>query len=290
MPCWTRSLAGPARGRRGRAGRRSTASAGSTWTRLADGGDRDDGGGVGDVGQQRGRHGAAGRRRSPGWPRDHGAWSHSDAVQAVGHLPVDFAASGLDLMTCHRAQARRPVRGRGAARPPRASSSTPCSTAAVRSATSGPARSTSPPWPASPPRSTVAVRPAGRPRRPAAGAPRAIWSAGRPGRRARRGAHRAPDPADACPGVLNVGFPGCSADAMLMLLDAAGIDCSTGSACSAGVAQPSHVLIAMGVHRGRGALLVAVLPRPHLDRADIAALVAALPEAVDRARRAARFA
>ena len=56
-----------------------------------------------------------GRGRPPSAAR----WSHSDAVQAVGHLPVDFAASGLDLLTLHRPQARRPVRGRGAAGPPR---------------------------------------------------------------------------------------------------------------------------------------------------------------------------
>ena len=49
-----------------------------------------------------------------------------------------------------------------------------------------------------------------------------------------------------CRGIVNVSFPGCSADALLLLLDAADIDCSTGSACSAGVALPSHVLLAMG--------------------------------------------
>lgn len=48
------------------------------------------------------------------------------------------------------------------------------------------------------------------------------------------------------PGNAHFTFPGCEGDSLLMLLDAKGIECSTGSACTAGVAQPSHVLIAMG--------------------------------------------
>ncbi len=58
--------------------------------------------------------------------------------------------------------------------------------------------------------------------------------------------HGPADPDHRLPGVLNVELPGCSADALLLLLDAAGIDCSTGSACTAGVAEPSHVLLALG--------------------------------------------
>ncbi|MFZ0322914.1 MAG: cysteine desulfurase family protein [Actinomycetes bacterium] len=48
------------------------------------------------------------------------------------------------------------------------------------------------------------------------------------------------------PGNAHFSFPGCEGDSLLMLLDAQGVYCSTGSACSAGVAQPSHVLVAMG--------------------------------------------
>ena len=54
------------------------------------------------------------------------------------------------------------------------------------------------------------------------------------------------DPTDRLPGNAHFSFPGCEGDALLLLLDAPGIACSTGSACSAGVAQPSHVLLAMG--------------------------------------------
>ena len=49
------------------------------------------------------------------------------------------------------------------------------------------------------------------------------------------------------PGNAHVSFPGCESDALLMLLDAAGVEVSMGSACSAGVPEPSHVLLAMGI-------------------------------------------
>ncbi|MBB5955384.1 cysteine desulfurase [Saccharothrix tamanrassetensis] len=55
------------------------------------------------------------------------------------------------------------------------------------------------------------------------------------------------DPEHRLPGNAHLTFPGCEGDSLLMLLDAKGIECSTGSACTAGVAQPSHVLLAMGV-------------------------------------------
>ena len=95
-----------------------------------------------------------------------------------------------------------------------------------------------------------------------------------------------PDPAGRLPGNAHFSFPGCEGDALLMLLDAAGVECSTGSACTAGVAQPSHVLLATGAdaERARGSLRFS-LGHTSTD-ADVDALVAALRPAVDRARRA----
>src|SRR5207248_354712 len=52
---------------------------------------------------------------------------------------------------------------------------------------------------------------------------------------------------DGVPHTLNVSFPGCRAEALLMNLDLAGVCCSTGSACSSGSLLPSPVLQAMGV-------------------------------------------
>lgn len=52
---------------------------------------------------------------------------------------------------------------------------------------------------------------------------------------------------DVVPTTLNVSFPGCRGDVLLMALDLAGVACSTGSACSSGSLLPSPVLRAMGV-------------------------------------------
>ena len=82
-------------------------------------------------------------------------------------------------------------------------------------------------------------------------------------------------------------FRGCEGDALLMLLDANRIECSTGSACTAGVPRPSHVLIAMGadVDAARGSLRLSL---GHTSvGADVDAVLQVLPGAVDRARRAA---
>jgi cysteine desulfurase len=89
------------------------------------------------------------------------------------------------------------------------------------------------------------------------------------------------------PGNAHFTFRGCEGDALLMLLDANGIECSTGSACTAGVAQPSHVLIAMGADpaSARGSLRLS-LGHTSVD-ADVDAVLQVLPGAVDRARRAA---
>jgi len=89
-------------------------------------------------------------------------------------------------------------------------------------------------------------------------------------------------------GNAHFSFPGCEGDALLMLLDAKGIACSTGSACTAGVAQPSHVLLAMGADeaRARGSLRFSL---GHSSRqSDVDALGAVIGEVVERARRAAR--
>ncbi len=88
------------------------------------------------------------------------------------------------------------------------------------------------------------------------------------------------------PGNAHLTFPGCEGDSLLMLLDARGIATSTGSACSAGVPQPSHVLLAMGcdAERARSSLRISL---GHTSTSsDVDALVAAIAPVVERARAA----
>ncbi|MEV0594025.1 cysteine desulfurase family protein [Nonomuraea cavernae] len=94
------------------------------------------------------------------------------------------------------------------------------------------------------------------------------------------------DPVGRLPGNAHFSFPGCEGDALLMLLDAKGVECSTGSACSAGVAQPSHVLLAMGAEpaAARGSLRFTLGHTSTRD--DVDRLIEVLPAAVERARRA----
>ncbi len=95
-----------------------------------------------------------------------------------------------------------------------------------------------------------------------------------------------PGPASRLPGNAHLTFPGAGGDSLLMLLDAAGVECSTGSACSAGVPQASHVLLAMGVDE-QAALCSVRFSLGHSSTAtDVQELVTALPAALDRARRA----
>ena len=87
------------------------------------------------------------------------------------------------------------------------------------------------------------------------------------------------DPAHRLPGNAHFSFPGCEGDSLLFALDVAGVSVSTGSACQAGVPEPSHVLRAMGrsESESRGALRI-TLGHTSTD-ADVDALLAALPAA-----------
>ncbi|MBT2438764.1 cysteine desulfurase [Streptomyces sp. ISL-36] len=94
------------------------------------------------------------------------------------------------------------------------------------------------------------------------------------------------DPVDRLPANAHFSFPGCEGDSLLLLLDAQGIECSTGSACTAGVAQPSHVLLATGTapDLARGTLRFTL---GHTStKEDVVAVAGAIGPAVERARTA----
>jgi cysteine desulfurase len=219
---------------------------------------------------------------------EHGAVSHSDAVQAVGHIEVNFAASGLDLLsfTAHKLGgpygigallARRELRlapilhGGGQEREVRSGTLDVAATAGFAAALEVASRNR--------------VREEQRLRALRTDLVRAVLAAvpwavlyGTSVERER------------LPGIASIGFPGCAADAILMLLDAAGIDCSTGAACSAGVSQPSHVLLAMGVSEADARSVLRFSLGHSSTPAEVRALSSALPEAVQRAKAAAAFA
>ncbi|MFF4489197.1 cysteine desulfurase family protein [Streptomyces sp. NPDC001544] len=207
---------------------------------------------------------------------------HADAVQAFGQVPVDFAASGLAAMTVSGHKIGGPY-GIGALVLGREYTPVPVLHGGgqerhVRSGTLD-----------VPAIASFAV--AGR-----LAAEQREWFAREIGalrdalidavRTAVPDAILGGDPVDRLPANAHFSFPGCDGDSLLLLLDAQGIECSTGSACTAGVAQPSHVLLATGTDPdlARGTLRFSL---GHTStEADVEAVAKAIGPAVERARAA----
>ena len=91
---------------------------------------------------------------------------------------------------------------------------------------------------------------------------------------------------DTLPGIAHFTFAGAEGDALLLLLDAQGIESSTGSACSAGVPRPSHVLVAMGMSEPEARASLRFSLGFDSTSADVDALVSVIGGVVERARRA----
>ncbi|GAB3486845.1 cysteine desulfurase family protein [Flexivirga lutea] len=218
---------------------------------------------------------------------EYGIPMHTDAVQAIGQLPVDFAASGADLLTASAHKFGGP-QGVGVLLARRDASLTPLTHGGgqerqLRSGTLNTAGIRGMALAA-----TLATEQLSQEQEKlAALRDKLIRGALDLGLDIRvTGAHEVGDVSARLAGNAHLRIPGCDGDSLLYLLDAAGIECSTGSACQAGVPQPSHVLLAMGISEddARGALRL-TLGHSSTD-ADVAAFLETLPAAVDRARRA----
>lgn len=90
------------------------------------------------------------------------------------------------------------------------------------------------------------------------------------------------------PGIANIEFPSTESDSMLLLFDAEGIACSTGSACSAGVQEASHVLIAMGRSEAQARSSLRFSLGISNSESEIEYLEACIKRVIDRARAAYR--
>ncbi len=213
---------------------------------------------------------------------------HTDAVQAFGQVPVSFADSGVDAMTVTAHKIGGPVgvgalvlrrgltvtaltHGGGQERDVRSGTLDTAGAAAFAAAAVAAVRD----LPAEAPR-LAALRDE-LIRQVLAKVPTAVLNGAPPG-------------PGRLPGNAHLSFPGCEGDSLLMLLDARGIECSTGSACTSGVARPSHVLLAMGAgdDNARGSLRFSL---GHTStEADVAAVADAMAPVYERASRAGELA
>ena len=87
-------------------------------------------------------------------------------------------------------------------------------------------------------------------------------------------------------GNLNISIPGTEGETLLLLLDQAGIACSSGSACQSGAVDPSHVLLALGVPRDLASGSLRFTLGRGSSAEDVDAVLAVLPEVVQKARAA----
>lgn len=217
--------------------------------------------------------------------RELGIPMHSDAVQAVGHVPVDFSASGLDLLTLTGHKLGGPV-GSGALLARRDAALAPqlhgggqerkvrsgtldargvhALAAAIETAVAGLDGEMT---------RVIALRDKLIRGALALGLGIEVTGAWTPG-----------SAADRLPGNAHLRVPGADRDALLFVLDAAGISCSAGSACTAGVTRPSHVLTALGIGDADAAGALRFSLGHTSTEEDVDAVLAVLPDAVARAQ------
>jgi cysteine desulfurase len=211
---------------------------------------------------------------------------HTDAVQAVGALPVSFGGSGVDAMTVTGHKFGGPY-GSGALLLKRGAGCTPLTHGGgqEREVRSGTLDVPAVAGFAAACRIAVDEQPV-----------RALRVAALRDGLVAGVRERVPDvvlngastglPGARLPGNAHLSFPGCEGDSLLMLLDARGVECSTGSACSAGIARPSHVLLAMNPDPELARSSLRFSLGHTSSRADVAELLDVIAASVERSRRA----
>jgi len=206
---------------------------------------------------------------------------HWDAVAAFGHVPVSFRESGATAMSISGHKLGAPI-GTGALFVRRGAEPAPL----VHGGAQQPARS-----------GTMDVAGAVALATAAELAVAELEAEERrlrelSGRLARGIARALPDAAltgdvvGRLPGHGHVTIPGLLGETLLFVLDQAGFSVSVGSACRAGVAEPSHVLLAIGLSEAQARSALRITLGRTTTEADVDAFLAVLPEAVARARAA----
>lgn len=207
---------------------------------------------------------------------------HSDAIAALGHIPVDFQASGLAAMTItghklgsqvgvgalmvSRSQKITPVlHGGGQERGMRSGSPDAAAAAAFAQAVSEAVRE----------QGALSISHQQMRQRLIAGV-REITS----------DVIVSCEEAPRLPNNVHFRFPGCLGDSLLFLLDISGVSVSTGSACTAGVAGPSHVVLALGANQDEAMGTLRITFGHQTTMEDIDAFLAAFPDAYAGAKKA----
>lgn len=207
-------------------------------------------------------------------------WVHTDAVQALGHVPVDFRASGVDMMSLSAHKVGGPV-GIGALLVRRSVTPTMIGLGggqerAIRSGTGAVALAASFAAAATAATQSLAHE---APRLEAVQLRIMALCRGLDGTVNTDLAHHTPH-------ITNVTFDGVRANDLLFLLDQRGVFASVGSACRAGVHQPSEVLLAMGRTEDQAAATLRFSTGHSTTDADIDRLEEVLPVALAQARAA----
>ena len=207
---------------------------------------------------------------------------HSDAIAALGHIPVNFAESGLAAMTITGHKLGGPV-GSGALILRRDQKLTPVNHGGgqernLRSGTPDAAAAAALAL-------TVTEAVADQPALASAHqlmSDRLITGVKEIAKDVIVSAEQAPT----LPNNVHFRFPGCLGDSLLFLLDSEGVSISTGSACTAGVSGPSHVVLSLGADNDEAMGTLRITLGHTTQNEDIDAFLKAFPKAYEGAKKA----